>query len=282
MTKGSSNRSIGIFDSGFGGLTVMRAIIDLLPQENIVYLGDTAHLPYGEKSPEAIRSFSLTYSNFLVEQNIKLLVIACHTACTVAFDLIQECLPIPVVGVIEPAIAHLETVVQHGDIVILGTRRTIESKVYQKKIKQRMPSNHLIAVACPLFVPLIEEGWHEHKLAELAVLEYLGHLQGKTIDAVLLACTHYPLLKSLLEKNLVGEKTIAFIDPAMSCAQSIKKVLTEKVLLNSSTVHPSYKFFVTDDPDKFQKLGKNFLQISIPQVELLDENIYINTYTRIF
>jgi glutamate racemase len=267
-----SNASIGIFDSGFGGLTVMRAIIDALPYENLIYFGDTARLPYGEKSADAVRKFSLENAEFLHSLGIKLLVVACNTACSVAIDLLQQTFSIPILGTIEPAVNHLKGKIQEGAIIVLGTRRTIHSGVYQQKLNDLFPHNETVTIPCPLFVPIVEEGFSQHKIAELAAWEYLHPVRNKKIDAVLLACTHYPLLHTAL-KTILGEETL-LIDPGMACANNIRIELQENGLLNTSKNPPFYKFYVSDDPHKFRKIGEVFLHSPMANVELISLSDY--------
>lgn len=276
-----SDAPIGIFDSGFGGLTVMRAIVDLLPHENIVYFGDTARLPYGEKSAENVLRFSLENAAFLSSQRIKLLVIACSTACSVgAVEILQDSLPIPVIGMIDPALDELQKVVNKGEIVVLGTRRTIQSGIYQRKLQTAFPAHRTRAIACPLFVPLVEEGYAQHKLAELAAAEYLHPLLGKEIGAVLLACTHYPLLQSILHK-ILGEET-TLIDPGHACARSVQTLLKEQGLLNPSKAPPQHRFFVSDDPEKFRNIGQLFLRSAMHDVALISPSEYTPIYAKEF
>lgn len=255
------DRPIGLFDSGFGGLTVMRELVKILPNEDLVYLGDTAHLPYGNKSPQAILDFSRENAAFLIDQDIKLLLIPCHTACCHALSTLQKELPIPVIGVIQPG---LEQVQSTERIAVLGTQSTIDSGLYQSLILQQNPKASLIAKACPLFVPLIEEGFHNHPSMTLIAESYLRELIGN-VDAVLLACTHYPLIRSTLQ-TLFGP-TVSLIEPAEKCAMKAKEYLTERGLLNPQTKKSTYRFYVTDDPEKFQKLGEIFLGSPMKKIE---------------
>ncbi|MGE5196375.1 MAG: glutamate racemase [Anaerolineae bacterium] len=260
-----STASIGIFDSGFGGLTVMRAIKNALPSENIIYFGDTARLPYGNKSAETILRYSIENASFLIEQNIKTLVIACNTACSAfAVERLQHMFDIPIIGVIRPAIEQVLQASKSGKIAILGTRATISSGIYQQNIQQRLPRAELSAIACPLFVPLVEEGYIEHPLTEMVVQEYLRQLKRKEIDSVLLACTHYPLLQPIIRKELGSN--VELVDPAISCAEAIKKHLIENSLGNPQKELPHYQFYVSDDPEKFRLLGNIFLNYPIEHV----------------
>jgi glutamate racemase len=253
--------SIGIFDSGFGGLTVMRAIRALLPYENITYFGDTARLPYGSKSRETILRYSLENISFLKEQKIKLLVIACHTACSCALDEIRQTLDIPVIAILEQGIEEILALNTKDKIAILGTKATISSGIYQREINSKLPHTQLFPISCPLFVPLVEEGFIEHRLTELAIQEYLHPIKQQHVNAVLLACTHFPLLYTMLQKELGDE--VSLLDPAASCAQATLKALKEHQLLNPKKDSPSYRFFVSDDPEKFRLLGEAFLNYPI-------------------
>lgn len=255
-------RPIGLFDSGLGGLSVMKELIRKLPYENMVYFGDSAHLPFGNKSKETILSTSLECSRFLMDQDIKLLVIACHTACSYALESIQEMLPIPVIGVIDPGIAEIE---QFERVAILATTGTIQSGVYQSKIR---PETKVTPIACPLFVPLVEEGFHNHPAAKMIAESYLLSIVGK-VDAALLGCTHYPFLKETLQSVLGSD--IKLIEPAKSCAETVSKYLLVKNLLNRQTTNPHYQFFTSDDPKKFQMHGEFFLGSTIENVEKKQE-----------
>lgn len=256
--------SIGIFDSGFGGLTVMNAVKNLLPHENIIYFGDTANLPYGNKSEEAISEYCLKNTDFLLSLGIKLLIIACHTVCTSSYKQIAKITSVPVVGMIEPSLSLIKERVKTGKIALLGTNRTIDSQVYQNLIKESLPHSEVTSIPCPLFVPIVEEGYAEHPIAKFIVQEYLKPLQKESIQAILLACTHYPLLKKWIQKEM-GPSTM-LIDPSMECAIQTQKILADKDLLNTSIAPPSYVFYVSDDPEKFRSLGKRFFPHPMEQV----------------
>ncbi len=253
---------IGLFDSGFGGLTVMKDLVRMLPNENLIYLGDTANLPYGNKSPRAVLSYARKNAQFLMDQGIKLLIIPCHTASCHALEPLQRELPIPVIGMIE---AGVKLAFPFKRIAVLGTTSTIESGLYQERILKQNPGTKILAIACPLFVPLVEEGFHEHVSAFLIVKETLKDLQG-AIDAALLACTHYPLLRKVIEKELGPQ--VALLEPAASCALYAREVLAQKNQLRKNPQKPSYRFYATDNPEKFQKLGEIFFGMRIEKVEL--------------
>ena len=239
----------------------MKEVSRLLPQENLIYLGDTAHLPYGNKSPETVLQFALDNAAFLVEKNIKLLLIPCHTACSHALATLQDRLSIPVIGVIEPG---LELVKYIERIAILATTSTIESGIYQTQIQMKNPKAKIYAQACPLFVPLIEEGFHESPAAEFVAESYLAPLRGK-VDAALLACTHYPLIRPIIQKVLGPQ--VNLIEPATNCAQLALDYLTNSGLLNRQTGKPTIEFYATDDPEKFRRFGKVFLGSCIENIE---------------
>jgi glutamate racemase len=256
--------SIGIFDSGFGGLTVMRAIRELMPNENIIYFGDTARLPYGSKRADTILRYSLENASFLSTQGIKVLVIACNTSCSAALEQVRKDTDVPVIGITEQGVEEVMRLLPEGKIGILGTRATITSGIYQQQILSRCSGLELFAISCPLFVPLVEEGYVEHPMSALVVQEYLRPLRNRGIKGVLLGCTHYPLLQNTIQQELGPD--VLLIDPAVACAEKTRELLAEKNLLNLSSLLPHYQFFVSDDPEKFRLLGKAFLNYPIEHV----------------
>lgn len=256
--------SIGIFDSGFGGLTVMRAIRELMPHENIIYFGDTARLPYGSKSADTILRYSLENASLLAKQGVKVLVIACNTSCSAALDQVRKASNIPVIGITEQGVEETARRLPQGKIGILGTRATITSGIYQQQIHSRCANLEISAISCPLFVPLVEEGYVEHPLSIFVVQEYLRPLKNKEINGVLLGCTHYPLLQAAIQQELGPD--VLLINPAIACAEKTREILAENDLLNPSTSLPHYQFFVSDDPEKFRLMGKTFLNYPIEHV----------------
>lgn len=259
---------IGMFDSGVGGLTVMREVTRLLPHETVYYFGDTAHFPYGSQSPEAVVSLAKSNTYFLIEQKIKLLVIACNTASAQALSYIQNICPVPVVDVISSGVQMITSSFKKGSIAILGTKGTIRSGIYQQKIKEIAPDIELYPLACPLLAPLVEEQFFDHPATHLIVDEYLKPLKDKKLDAVLLGCTHYPFLIPAIQKSL-GEH-VQIIDSASSCAWIVKEELKKNDCLAAPSF-PDHHFFVTDNPEDFQKVGKHFLQQSISKIILTEE-----------
>lgn len=266
MTLPDSQASIGIFDSGFGGLTVMRAIRELMPHENILYFGDTARLPYGSKSQETILRYSMENATFLATQGIKILVIACNTACCAALNEIRNRLPIPVVGITEQGIEEVVRLFPQGKVALLGTRATIFSGIYQHQLHLRAPQIELFPLPCPLFVPLVEEGYVDHPMSHLIAHEYLAPIKTLKVQGALLGCTHYPLLTSAIQSVLGSE--VQLIDPAIACAVQTQLVLRQHNLLNQNMQPPRYQFFASDDPEKFRLLGQTLLNHPIDHVLL--------------
>lgn len=265
MLEKKTEPAIGIFDSGVGGLTVMKEIAALLPHENIVYFGDTARVPYGEKSQETIVRYTIDSALFLMEQNIKLLVIACHTASSYALEKLRKLFNIPVLGVIEPSVKKAVLATRNQRIAVLGTKGTVRSGVYQNEIRKRLPNAFVLATACPLLVPLIEEKLMDHQATKLIIQEYLKPVLEQQIDTLLLACTHYPLLKTQIE-DIAGDQ-ITIIDPAQACAEEIRLVIDIKQNAISHAFPPDHRWFVSDDPEKFRVIGSSFLGHSLHCVE---------------
>jgi glutamate racemase len=255
--------SIGIFDSGFGGLTVMNAVKTLLPYENIIYFGDTENLPYGNKTANVISQFSIKSADFLLSHGVKLLIIACHTACACAYEQIEKMSPVPVIGLIKPSLSLIKKHAPTGKVALLGTTRTIQSKLYQNLITTTLPKSKISSIACPLFIPLIEEGYADHPIAELVVQECLNPLKKKPIEALLLGCSHFPLLQKIIQKKI--DPSTVVIDPSTECARQSQKILQENNLLNTSRTSPKYSFYVSGDPEKFQSLGEKFFSSPIDQ-----------------
>jgi len=221
------DRAIGIFDSGLGGLTVSRAILELLPAERIFYFGDTARVPYGSKSPETVRRFSEENVRFLLGKDVKCIVIACNTATAIALPRLTELFPIPFLGVIEAGAERAAADTKNGRIGVIGTERTIASGAYRAALLARNPDLCVIEKACPLLVPLIEEGWVEHEATRLVVREYLDPLEAAGIDTLILGCTHYPLLA---ERIRACYPQITLVDSAVSSARALALLLKEQKL----------------------------------------------------
>ena len=257
------DRAIGIFDSGVGGLTVLKEIASLLPEENLLYLGDTARVPYGTKSVETVQHYALEAAKFLVDQGVKLLVVACNTASAVALPLLRERFQLPVIGVIEPG-ARRAAQSQNQRIGVIGTEGTISSHRYPEAIRLLLPEARILSVACPLFVPLAEEGWAEHEVARLTAIEYLQPLLTAEIDTLVLGCTHYPLLRNTLQRVL-GD-TVTLVDSAEETAKSVQQLFRSQGLLRAGA-GGCRTFFVTDVPARFVRVGEAFLGKSLDLVE---------------
>jgi glutamate racemase len=266
-----SDKSIGIFDSGFGGLTVMKTIREALPFENIVYFGDTARIPYGTKSKETVLRYAIENASFLIAQNIKLLVVACHTACCLSLDTLQKLFPIPVIGVTHPAVEQIALLPHAKKVAILGTRATITSGIYQKLIQEKCHHIDITGIPCQLFVNLVEEGFIDHPLTALTIHEYLQSLTSA--DTILLGCTHFPLLSRQIQNYF--PHPVSLIDPAIGCAQSVKEHLTNLHLLRVSMTPPTYDFYVSDAPEKFPLLGEKFFSYPIINVQKIDSSIFL-------
>lgn len=258
----SDNRPIGIFDSGLGGLTVVREIIKFLPNEDLIYLGDTARVPYGTRSKETIIKFSFEDANFLLKQNVKCIVIACNTASSQAGDILKKRLKIPVFEVITSAAKDAVSLTKNGKIGVIGTRGTIGSKAYQKKIKNLNSKLKVFANACPLFVSFIEEGETTGPALQLIAKKYLSGLKKQNIDTLILGCTHYPIIGEVIKQEVDSNK-VKLIDPGNSEAKSVKKYLTENKILTSSEKSGKREYFVTDLTDRFTKVAEMFLGHSI-------------------
>jgi glutamate racemase len=260
---------IGIFDSGIGGLTVVRAIMDSLPGYDIVYFGDTARTPYGNKSRETVIEFSLQNTEFLIRQGAKLIIMACNTASSVATEALKKKFDIPIHEVITPAVKFSLKVTRKSVIGVIGTRATISSGIYEKKIKEQTPEAKVFSAACPLLVPLVEEGWLKKPETRMIVKKYLHPLKMKQIDTLILGCTHYPLLKSIIQHKI--GKRVHIIDSSTTVAEEIKKFLTfspetDNLLSKNSTA----KFFVSDITPQFKKTASSVIRgpIELEQVRL--------------
>ena len=258
---------IGVFDSGIGGLTVLKEILSELPLESTVYLGDTARVPYGIRSPETVTRYSFENTRFLSSRGIKMLVVACNTVSAVSLDAIKRSLAIPVVGVIEPGAKAAVKATRSKKVGVIGTSATIRSSSYTKAIRAADPSVEVFALPCPLFVPLVEEGWTDGPIVEMTAERYLRAVREKGVDTLVLGCTHYPLLKSVL--SAVMGREVRLIDSAIETAGEIKKTLGGMSLLNT-TGGASQEFYVTDSADKFIEVGERFLGRKIDFIKKIE------------
>jgi len=258
---------IGLFDSGVGGLTVLREVLRQLPHEPTLYFGDTARVPYGSKSREVIVRFSLEIGQFLQKEKIKMLVVACNTASAFALTALRAQFQIPIIGVIEPGARSALAATRLGRIGVIGTEGTIESRAYTEAIHRLNAEIEVFGQACPLIVPLVEEGWLDKPVALEIVREYLKPLLAKKIDTLVLGCTHYPLLKNLIAE--VSGPDVRLIDSAEETAREVGTELA-KMGLFAADQTARHRFFVSDDPLKFERVGKRFLGQPVPDVQRVD------------
>jgi glutamate racemase len=275
MSTAPHTPTIGVFDSGFGGLTVLRALIERLPQARFAFLGDTARLPYGSKSRRTIARYAAESAQFLVrEQGAEFLVIACNTASALALDAIQEAVPTPVLGVIEPGAAAAKAATKSGDVLVIATDATVHSHAYSAACAAQ--GLRALEKACPLLVPLVEEGWTSHPVTAEVIRIYLDELmrdaaeRGLNPDTLLLGCTHYPLLRPLIEKTVPAG--VRVIDSAEAAADAAVKLFGERIPTSDACQppEPPLRFFATDSVDKFERLGSGFLGRPVRNVELVD------------
>ena len=270
----NDKRPIGIFDSGIGGLTVLKEIIRVLPDEDTLYLGDTARLPYGTKSEETVIKYSIENTRFLLRHNIKLLVVACNTASAVSLPDLRKEFSLPLIGVIEAGARAASKATKNGKVGIIGTETTIRSSAYTKAIKAINPDIDTTGQPCPLFVPLVEEGWIDDDITLSIAERYLAPLKKAGIDTLVLGCTHYPLLKKAVQQ-VMGDDVV-LIDSAEETALEVREVLTHLGLItsagcdNTQAMTPFRRYFVTDVPLRFKDQGSRFLGEKILKVEKVE------------
>jgi len=262
----NNKQAIGIFDSGMGGLTVVKEVITNLPNEKIIYFGDTARVPYGPKSKETIIRFSIENILFLLKNNVKLIIVACNTASSAALADIEKNFKVPIMGVIKPGVKEAIRISKNKRIGIIGTKTTIKSMAYEHQIKKLGYNIKVFSQACPLFVPLVEEGWLKTKITRQIAENYLLPLKKKNIDTIVLGCTHYPLLKPVIQEVL-GSK-VKLIDSAKQVANEAKQILKSQGLLASvkGNKQENINFYVSDEPDNFAKQGEKFLGFALNKV----------------
>lgn len=261
---------IGVFDSGVGGLTVAREIMRQLPQERIIYFGDTARVPYGSKSKETIIRYSRQIIHFLESKGVKAIVVACNTASAFALETIRPEMKIPIIGVVRPGAKVAAETTVNGKIGVIGTEGTIGSRIYTETIQQHNPDAVVLGKACPLFVPLVEEGWLKDPVTIEVAKRYLEFFQKSDIDTLILGCTHYPLLRSTI-RNIMGEK-VNLVNPAYETAQGLKRLLAEHQLTNDGlepTEATMYQFYVSDAAEKFKNFANSILPCEIEEARLI-------------
>jgi glutamate racemase len=262
----SASRPIGVFDSGVGGLTVVRALMERLPRENIVYFGDTARVPYGVKSVATIEQFTAQIVDYLLAQEVKMLIVACNTMAAVASGVVKaKAGGLPVLDVIDAGARAAVERSAGGAIGVIATPTTINSNTYAISINALAPAARVYSQACPLFVPLVEEGWLDHPVTRLTAQEYLKPVLAEEVDTLVLGCTHYPLLKPLL-RDVVGGG-VELVDSAVTTAEQAARMLRELDLANPGTTPPAYRYVVTDVPLRFTTIGERFLGRALGRVE---------------
>ena len=268
----NSTAPVGVFDSGVGGLTVAREIMRQLPCENIVYFGDTARVPYGSKSKNNIIRFSEQIIRFLKTKGVKAIVIACNTASALALEAVQEETDIPILGVIAPGARAAVQATENGIIGVAGTEATIQSEMYTRVIRKMDPGAVVIGKPCPLFVPLVEEGFAKHRITEEVIDIYLSDMRQTDMDTMILGCTHYPLLRSRIMAYF-GEK-VHIVNPAYETAVDLKKILDESGTANLSEEAAAYEFYVSDAAEKFTRLANTILPYDVAATKVVNIEEY--------
>jgi len=261
-------KPIGVFDSGIGGLTVVKRISATLPEENIVYFGDTARVPYGSKSNSTVIEYAMQDAKFLINKNVKTIVVACNTVSSTALSELRKNFHLPIIGMIEPGAKLAVQKTKNGKIGVIGTRATINNKAYSKEIKKIEPGIEVFEKACPLFVPLAEEGWIKHKATYEIAEEYLKELRDIKIDTLVLGCTHYPILAEIIQE-VIG-KDVMLIDSGVASAEVVKKELDRTDLHTNSYALGHQDFYVSDIPVKFKEVAELFLGMPVNEVNKVD------------
>ena len=257
---------IGVFDSGIGGLTVLKELLAHLPGEEFVYFGDTARVPYGTKSAETVRRFSRENVRLLLDRGVKSVVVACNTASAEALAMLQREFALPIVGVIEPGVRAAVAASGSGRIGVIGTAGTIRSGAYQAGIRLLKENADITAAPCPLFVPLAEEGWIDHPVTEMVAREYLNEFRTRDIDALVLGCTHYPLLKSVISR--VMGASVELVDSAVETAREMKRIIQSEDIIGGGG-NANFSVILSDTSPTFEEIAQRFLGRDIPEIELV-------------
>lgn len=265
-------QAIGVFDSGVGGLTVVREIMRQLPNENVIYFGDTARVPYGSKSKQTVLKYSKQIVRFLKTKNVKAIVFACNTASALALEEMRHEIDIPVIGVVKPGAKMAADMSKTKSVGIIGTEGTIKSGIYTEYIRRLDPEITVVGKACPLFVPLVEEGLLEDRITDDMVERYLSELKPYNVDALVLGCTHYPLLMNPI-KRYMGEK-VTLVNPAYETAKSLKEILAAGGMLNAKKDKVTYEFYVSDGVDSFKAFANDVLPVNVEEVKVVDIESY--------
>lgn len=274
MTKIDPNAPIGVFDSGVGGLTVAREIMRNLPMEKIIYFGDTARVPYGSKSRDTVIRYSRQIVRFLREQQVKAIVVACNTASALALSTLEKESDIPIIGVVKPGARVAIETTKKKRVGVIATEATINSHLYRELIRQMDPEITVVGRPCPLFVPLVEEGWLHDSVTETVARRYLKDLQDQDIDTLILGCTHYPLLRSLIGE-IMGEQ-VTLVNPAYETSLALKRLLEAGGMMNPGTARSEfpYRFFVSDAAEKFKHFANSILPFDVNMTEQINIEEY--------
>ena len=268
----SSNLPIGVFDSGVGGLTVTKEIMNQLPQEQIIYFGDTARVPYGNKSQDTVTAYSRQIVRFLQSQEVKAIVVACNTASAYALETIQKEIDIPMIGVVKPGARTAAKATRNGKIGVIGTEGTNNSGLYGTFLKELYPDVEVYGQACPLFVPLVEEGWVEDDITKAVCKRYLQNLQEKEVDTMILGCTHYPLLRGVIGE--VAGANVHLVNPAYEAAKDLKQMLIERNVLSNRDTLPEHTFFVSDGAEKFRQFANLILPCEMIETDAVNVKVF--------
>ncbi|HKI77383.1 MAG TPA: glutamate racemase [Ignavibacteriaceae bacterium] len=261
-------KPIGVFDSGIGGLTVVKRLASALPRENIVYFGDTARVPYGSKSNDTVIEYAIQDANFLMSKNVKAIVVACNTVSSVALKELGNIFNVPIIGMIEPGAEFAISHSKNGKIGVIGTRATVNNIAYSNAIKKHNPDIEVFEKACPLFVPLAEEGWVNHKATYEIAEEYLKELREKEIDTLVLGCTHYPILAEVIQK-VIGEN-VTLVDSGIASAEVVRTEVNRVGFETNSGVAGNHQYYVSDIPVKFKEVAELFLGRPVKDVHKID------------
>jgi len=264
---------IGIFDSGIGGLTVVKELTRLMPEQDLIYFGDTARVPYGTRSVKLIRQYALEDASFLKQYGIKTLIVACNTASAVAVDLLQDVLDIPVTGMIGPGVSAAVNKTENNRIGVIGTTATVNSMAYNMKIRELNSEVNVYGQPCPILVPLVEEGWINEEITRLTVRKYLEPLLLKNIDTIILGCTHFPVIRSLIQEEAGPDVTL--IDSGQEAAKIVQTMIGEDVKSESSGTVGRFQCYVSDIPDKFDEVGTRFLGKPLVNAERVDFDAFL-------
>lgn len=264
----NKSNPVGIFDSGIGGLTVVKKIDQFLPNENLIYFGDTARVPYGSKSNQTVIEYSKQDAKFLLNKNVKMIIVACNTASSVALEALRKSFDIPIIGMIEPGAKSAIENTQNGKIGVIGTYATINNKAYSKELLKLNPKLKVYEKACPLFVPLAEEGLTNHPATKLIAEEYLAELKEQKIDTLILGCTHYPILSEIIQK-VVGYE-VKLIDSGTAASTIVENYLQGRGLRNESHQIGRHEFYVSDLPAKFKNIADTFLGRHVEHLSKVD------------